>query len=71
MLPLASVLLSRYPESSGGAPATAMSTRRSQDGPSRGKHVCDGASALIKSAIGYMYNRRFQYADGCPNQYVF
>ena len=69
MLPLASVLPSRDPESSGGAPATAMSTRRSQDGPSRGKHACDGASALIKSAIGY--TRRFEYADGCPDQYVY
>ena len=71
MLPLASVLPSRDPESSGGAPATAMSTRRSQDGPSRsrGKHACDGASALIKSAI--CYNRRFEYADGCPDQYVY
>ena len=69
MLPLASVLPSRDPESSGGAPTTAMSTRGSQDSPSRGKHACDGASALIKSAI--CYTRRFEYADGCPDQYVY
>ena len=36
---------------------------------SHGKYPCDSASALIKSAIGY--DRRFEYADGCPNHYVY
>ena len=36
---------------------------------SHGKDAYDGASALIKSAIGY--DVRFEYADGCPYQYVF